>query len=90
MSNPAGFFRVEKREDRWWLIGPDHKRFISAGVDTVKREADHGCVELPGSYPKTVDRKCGSLDAWREAAAGLGLQHPWLLERRGPGARRCL
>jgi agarase len=69
MAGADGFFRVEKRHERWWLIAPDGKPFISRGVDTVKREADHGRAALPRSYPQTVDRKYGSLGAWQEAAA---------------------
>jgi hypothetical protein len=69
MPRQKGFFRAEERDGRWWLIDPDGQRFISKGVDTVKREADHGRGELSRSYPQTVDRKYGSLGDWQDAAA---------------------
>lgn len=31
-SNATGFFRIEKRENRWWIIDPDGYPFIHKGI----------------------------------------------------------
>ena len=32
----AGFFRVEKIEDKWWLLTPDGTLFFSSGIDSMR------------------------------------------------------
>ncbi|MFC1713070.1 beta-agarase [Candidatus Poribacteria bacterium] len=32
----TGYFRVEKHEDRWWLVDPDGRLFWSHGIDCVR------------------------------------------------------
>ncbi|HXY40515.1 MAG TPA: hypothetical protein VEQ10_12645 [Vicinamibacteria bacterium] len=33
---PSGFFRLERRDHRWWFIDPDGHLFLSLGVDVVQ------------------------------------------------------
>jgi len=35
-ATPSGFFRLEKRDHRWWFIDPDGHLFLSLGVDVVQ------------------------------------------------------
>lgn len=39
-SNSSGFFRVEKRGDRWWFVTPENHLFISFGVNSVNFNGD--------------------------------------------------
>ncbi|MGI5925504.1 MAG: hypothetical protein ACOX9E_16300 [Lentisphaeria bacterium] len=34
--NATGFFRTEKYADKWWLVDPDGRLFISHGLDCVR------------------------------------------------------
>ena len=50
----TGFFRVEKRNNVWWLVDPEGRLFWSHGVDCVHEHAatpitdrEHWYVELP-------------------------------------------
>ncbi|MCM2373626.1 hypothetical protein [Aporhodopirellula aestuarii] len=56
----TGFFRVEKINDRWWLIDPDGGRFIFSGVGSVKPHDDYGSKEpfqrLFGSNERWADK----------------------------------
>ncbi|MBN2314180.1 MAG: beta-galactosidase [Sedimentisphaerales bacterium] len=36
----TGFFRVQKYEDKWWLVDPDGRLFWSHGVDCVRENND--------------------------------------------------
>ncbi|MBI5396231.1 MAG: agarase [Verrucomicrobia bacterium] len=64
-----GFFRVEKRDGRWGIIDPDGKPFISKGVTTVHFIQDRIQGTDRSPYGETNQRKYGSEQAWREAAA---------------------
>jgi hypothetical protein len=37
-AEATGFFRVEKREGRWWFVDPDGHLFLSAGCDVMRPE----------------------------------------------------
>ncbi len=39
-SEPTGFFRVAQAQGRWWLITPDGRGFLSAGVNHVDYNED--------------------------------------------------
>lgn len=55
----TGFFRVEKAEDRWWLVDPDGHAFVSIGLN----HADESNLK----YPHNLDiwrQRYGSRDAW--------------------------
>jgi hypothetical protein len=58
--NPSigtGFFRVEKNEDRWWIIDPEGYPFIHKGI----------AVYRPGrsnKQKKTLTEKYGSVQQW--------------------------
>src|SRR6516225_4268386 len=53
----TGFFRTERRDDRWWLVTPDGHGFFSLGIDVVSPDIGATFVEgrefmfaeLPGS-----------------------------------------
>ncbi|MEQ8471357.1 MAG: hypothetical protein RIC35_09230 [Marinoscillum sp.] len=61
-AKATGFFRVEKRDDRWWIIDPDGYPFIHKGV----------AVFRPGrseNQKKAQDEKYGSDKEWIEQEA---------------------
>lgn len=65
----SGFFRVGQHEGVFWLVDPDGGRFLSKGVNTVRFDQDHigGTGRVP--YAEACERKYGSKQAWRTAAA---------------------
>ena len=69
-SRTGGHFRVTKRDGIFWLIDPDGGRLLSKGVNTVRFDQDQiqGRDRIP--YAEACQRKYGSEDAWRTAAAG--------------------
>jgi hypothetical protein len=67
----TGFFRVEKIDGRWWFVDPDGHLFWSAGIDSMRTEAQtlvSGREQLfaaaaphPGSYYAwNVERRFGA------------------------------
>ena len=67
---PTGFFRIERADGVFWLVDPDGGRFLSKGVNTVRFDQDQirNSDRIP--YAEACQRKYGSEDAWRRAAAG--------------------
>ncbi|QDT98598.1 hypothetical protein [Gimesia aquarii] len=47
-TKPEGFFTLGKKDDRWWLIGPDGKRFFTLGLNHV----DPATIR----YPENIDQ----------------------------------
>ncbi|HEU5070259.1 MAG TPA: beta-galactosidase [Verrucomicrobiae bacterium] len=41
----SGFFRVEKRAGKWWLVDPDGHLFFSQGIDCVRAGGDFTPIE---------------------------------------------
>jgi hypothetical protein len=37
-AEATGFFRVERREGRWWFVDPDGHLFLSLGADVIRPE----------------------------------------------------
>jgi hypothetical protein len=37
-TEATGFFRVEKKDGRWWFVDPDGHHFLSLGADVVRPE----------------------------------------------------
>jgi hypothetical protein len=37
-AEATGFFRVEKKDGRWWLVDPDGHLFLSTGADVIRPE----------------------------------------------------
>jgi agarase len=72
-SSP-GFFRVEQRDGRWWLIDPDGQPFLSKGVCHITFAGD--AIQNTGRSPyrEAVTAKYGGPEKWREAAAGRLLE----------------
>jgi len=66
---PAGYFRVEKADGRWWLIAPDGQRTLSKGVTTVQFAQDNIQGTKRSPYGETNQAKYGNHEKWRETAA---------------------
>jgi hypothetical protein len=66
---PSGYFRVAKRNGIFWLIDPDGGRFLSKGVNSVRFDQDRiqNSDRIP--YAQACQRKYGTEDIWRAAAA---------------------
>lgn len=64
-----GFFRVEKRDGRWWLIAPDGHPSLSKGVCHVRFEGDRIQGTSRSPYQEAVSAKYGGIDAWRASTA---------------------
>lgn len=63
----TGFFHVEKKGGRWWLVDPDGYAFFSAGVDHANYHV-HWCEKLGyAPYHRNVERRYGSEAAWSES-----------------------
>jgi hypothetical protein len=37
-AEATGFFRVQKKDDRWWFVDPDGHLFLSLGADVIRPE----------------------------------------------------
>ena len=35
-TKPSGYFRVERTDNRWWLVDPDGFAFLSIGANSVR------------------------------------------------------
>ena len=57
--NASGFFRVERIDDRWWMIDPDGGRFIFSGVCSVRLNDKFSAKEA-------YEDKFGSPQRWAE------------------------
>ncbi|MGA9084436.1 MAG: agarase, partial [Pseudolabrys sp.] len=66
---PPGYFRAVERDGIFWLIDPDGGRFLSKGVNSVRFDQDRirNSARIP--YAEACQRKYGSKQAWRAAAA---------------------
>jgi hypothetical protein len=56
-STATGFFRVEKKGDRWWIIDPEGYPFIHKGVAVFRPGNSSG-------QKNALNNKYGSPDAW--------------------------
>lgn len=65
----SGYFRVEQIDGLWWFVDPDGGLFLSKGVDAVN--FDHDCIQNTNRFPyrEACQKKYGSREAWRVAAA---------------------
>ena len=66
---PSGYFQVDQRDGIHWLVDPDGGRFLSKGVNTVRFDQDQIQHSDRIPYAEACQRKFGSKDAWRIAAA---------------------
>jgi agarase len=66
---PGGYFRIAQRDDIFWLVDPEGGRFLSKGVNSVRFDQDRvrNTERIP--YAEACQRKYGSKQAWRAAAA---------------------
>jgi hypothetical protein len=62
MLKATGFFRVEKREGRWWLVDPEGRRFFSHGIDCVRmldrtpvEEREDWFADFPAKQPEFAE-----------------------------------
>ena len=58
----TGFFRVEKHDDKWWLVDPTGYLFFSHGIDsvgigaaTVTGEREHFFADFPGAQAEFAE-----------------------------------
>ena len=58
-STATGFFRVEQRNDRWWIIDPDGYPFIHKGVAVFRPGRSSG-------QQAALEQKYGSKENWVE------------------------
>ncbi len=56
-SSATGFFRVEKKGDRWWIIDPEGYPFIHKGVAVFRAGKSKG-------QTAAMDQKYGSQENW--------------------------
>ena len=57
---PQGFFTIDRREDRWWLITPDGKPFFSLGLNHI----DPASLRYPENIHLWRERYGGSTTRW--------------------------
>ena len=71
----TGFFRLERTDERWWLVDPDGAAFISIGVNHAE-ESNLKYPPQPG-HLETKIRLARELAAGRrrQGLQGVGLQH---------------
>ena len=58
----TGFFRVEKHQDKWWLVDPDGRLFFSQGIDCVRAtdatpidDRKDWFADFPGDKPEFAE-----------------------------------
>ncbi|MBI2889401.1 MAG: beta-agarase [Nitrospirae bacterium] len=73
----TGFFRVELRCDRWWLVGPDGGRFYSTGVNHASYNGDRGRESDQNPYHEAVAKKYGGEEAWADETSRRLLKWGW-------------
>jgi len=66
---PSGYFRLTSRNGIFWLVDPEGGRFLSKGVNSVRFDQDRiqNSDRIP--YAQACQRKYGTEDIWRAAAA---------------------
>jgi len=63
-AKATGFFRVERRGDKWWAIDPLGRGFVPLGVDHV-RYTGHWCETLGyAPYGRKNDKKYANREEW--------------------------
>ncbi|GAT33593.1 agarase [Terrimicrobium sacchariphilum] len=66
-AETTGYFHVEKRDGRWWLITPKGEPFLSKGVCAVRYAPDPILGTGPSLYGEANAKKYPSVKAWAEA-----------------------
>lgn len=62
----TGFFRVEERGGRWWLVTPEGAPFYSTGCNTVNPTGDTDSETGEQPYADAVAERYADEDAWAE------------------------
>jgi hypothetical protein len=65
-----GYFHVETRGGRWWLVAPDGSLTLSIGVDDVSYEGDRVLGAGPSPYPDHAASRTQSVAAWSRTSLG--------------------
>ena len=65
----TGFFRVEKRGARWWLVDPEGHPFVHVGIVSVALQTTSTAITT------AMQEKFGSVPRWADAAAELLHSH---------------
>jgi len=83
-GKPTGFFRVEKRDGKWWTFDPLGRGFVPLGVDHATYQG-HWCEQLGYSpYHRKMQKLYPNQDDWiRETAERLS---SWGFNRLGAQA----
>lgn len=63
----TGYFRVEQREERWWLVDPAGHAFLSKGVNHITYSGDHSPELGYSPYQRSVQEQYGSQSKWADA-----------------------
>ncbi len=64
---PTGYFRVDRRDGRWWFVTPDGRPFYSSGVDHVSTSPDTDRTTGLCPYCMTIGKEYPSTTAWATA-----------------------
>jgi hypothetical protein len=79
-AEATGFFRVEKRDGRWWFVDPDGHLFLSLGSDVIRPEM---VTPLAGREAFFRERPPADLLPSRERDGDRGVSFlTWNLARR--------
>jgi len=77
----TGFFRLQRRAGRWWIVDPKGEPFYSLGVCVINPGADHAPSLGYSPYHRNIVEKYGSEKAWAEQTRQRLLE--WGFNTRG-------
>ena len=85
-ADASGFFRVERRDGRWWFVDPDGHLFLSLGADVIQPEMTTPAAGRDGFFR---ERPPAAVLPARERGGDRGVSFfTWnLLRRFGEGWR---
>ena len=69
-AEPDGFFTLDRRQDRWWLITPEGARFFSIGLNHI----DPASLRYPENIHIWRDKYGGSTTKWIKESVAPNLK----------------
>ena len=69
-TSPEGYFTLEQRQNRWWLITPDGNPFFSLGLNHI----DPATLRYPENIHLWQDKYRGSNLIWIEESVAPNLK----------------
>jgi hypothetical protein len=60
----SGFFRVAKKDGRWWFVTPEGNAFISMGINHIQAEGYYAPVLGYSPYKKMILDQYGDVETW--------------------------